>query len=133
MSKKKLGLMIYVVHPKLLSKTQKNKWDIYEEVYIRNGVRNGLMAQSTIVLDCANMEVYKNRSERKDDFYTIVAYLAKSHQQVAEFKEVYDTFLDQMKKVEEDMQKASEGEEVENEDTIEKSEVISSETNSKNV
>lgn len=108
MSKKRFGLMIYVVHPRVLSKKADKKWDIYEEVYVRNGLRKNLLEQSTIVLDCANMEVYKNRSERKDDFYTIVTYLSKSHQQVAEFKEVYDTFTAQMEKVEEEMRKASE-------------------------
>lgn len=119
MSKKKYGLMIYVVHPRVLSKKAEKKWDVYEEVYIRNGIRKNLMEQSTIVLDCANMEVYKNRSERKDDFYTIVSYLAKSHQQVAEFKEVYDTFMTQMEKVEEEMRQAAEEPTTESTDTAE--------------
>lgn len=111
MSKKRFGLMIYVVHPRVVSKKENKKWDVYEEVYVRNGLRKNLLEQATIVLDCANMEVYKNRSERQDDFYTIVTYLAKSHQQVAEFKEVYDTFMSQMEKVEEEMRNAAEASE----------------------
>lgn len=107
MSKKRFGLMIYVVHPRSLSNTQKGKWDVYEEVYIKNGLKNNLLSQSTIVLDCANMEVYKNRSDHQDDFYTIISYLAKSHQQVAEFKEVYDAFMNQMERVEEEMRNAA--------------------------
>jgi hypothetical protein len=112
MRKKKFGLMIYVVHPRSVSKTTKGKWDVYEEVYIKNGLKSNLLMQSTIVLDCANMEVYKNRSEQQDDFYTIITYLAKSHQQVAEFKEVYDSFLNQMEKVENDMKTATESTDV---------------------
>jgi hypothetical protein len=53
------------------------------------------------------MEVYKNRSDHQDDFYTIISYLAKSHQQVAEFKEVYDAFMNQMERVEEEMRNAA--------------------------
>lgn len=116
MSKKRFGLMIYVVHPRVVSKKENKKWDVYEEVYVRNGLRKNLLEQATIVLDCANMEVYKNRSERQDDFYTIVTYLAKSHQQVAEFKEVYDTFMTQMEKVEEEMRNAAEASEVNSEE-----------------
>lgn len=103
MSKKKLGLMIYVVHARSLAKNSQSKWDMYEEVYIKNGLKSNLLSSATIVLDCANMEVYKNRSDHQDDFYTIVTYLAKSHQQVAEFKEVYDSFLEQMERVENEM------------------------------
>lgn len=108
MSKKRFGLMIYVVHPRSLSSTTQGKWDVYEEVYIKNGIKNNLLSKATIVLDCANMEVYKNRSEHQDDFYTIISYLSKSHKQVAEFKEVYDSFMSQVEKVEEEMRKASE-------------------------
>jgi len=110
MSSKRTGLMIYVVHPRILSKKEDKKWDVYEEVYVRNGIKKNLLERSTIVLDCANMTVFKNRSDRQDDFYTIVSYLAKSHQQVAEFKEVYDTFMNQMEQVEEEMRKAAEAE-----------------------
>lgn len=105
MSNKRLGLMIYVVHPKSLTN---GKWDVYEEVYIKNGLKSNLLSQATIVLDCANMTVYKNRSEAEDDFYAIVSYLAKNHQQVAEFKQVYDSFTEQLETVEEEMRKAAE-------------------------
>lgn len=108
MSKKKFGLMIYVVHSRALSKSTKGKWDVYEEVYIKNGLKSNLLTSSTIVLDCASMEVYKNRSDHKDDFYTIVSYLAKTHKQVAEFKDVYDSFLQQMEQVESEMKEAVE-------------------------
>jgi hypothetical protein len=119
MSKNRYGLMIYVVHPRVVSTSAEKKWDVYEEVYVRNGIRKNLLEQSTIVLDCANMEVYKNRSDHKDDFYTIISYLAKSHQQVAEFKEVYDTFMNQMEKVEQEMREAAEEGTTESPDTTE--------------
>mgnify|MGYP005872231031 CR=1 FL=1 len=114
MSNKKHGLMIYVVHPRSVSNTTKGKWDVYEEVYIKNGLKSNLLAKSSIILDCVNMEVYKNRSNNKDDFYTIIEYLAKSHEQVAEFKEVYDSFMSQLEEVEDEMKQVAEKKNYEN-------------------
>lgn len=92
------GIFIYVVHRRSANKETKGKWDVFEEVYVKNGKKDRLMTESSIVLDCNTMSVYKNRHNNSTDFYEILTYLAKNHKQVAEFKEYYDTFNKQMEK-----------------------------------
>lgn len=94
MSKNKFGMMIYVVHTRAASKKDKGRWDVYEEVYIKNGFKSTLATSSSIILDCANMTVYKDRTGTAEprSFDDFINYLAKSHQQVAEYKAMYDQY-----------------------------------------
>lgn len=94
MSRNKFGLMIYVVHPRAASTKDRGRWDVYEEVYIKNGLRKSLATSASIILDCESMTVYKDRTNpttpRSFDEY--IDYLAKNHRQVAEYKEIYDQY-----------------------------------------
>lgn len=102
MSKNKFGMMIYVVHTRAASKKDKGRWDVYEEVYIKNGFKRTLATTSSVILDCANMTVYKDRTgaAKSRSFDEFINYLAKSHQQVAEYNAMYGQFKKAMESLE---------------------------------
>ena len=84
------NLHIYVVYPRAASTKEKGKWDVFEEVYVRNSLKNNLLDSATIVLDCGNMTVRKDRTEQQQGFYHYLTYLAQNHNEPANIKDYID-------------------------------------------
>lgn len=104
------GIIIYVVHNRAASQKEKGKWDVYEEVYIKNGIKHSLMASSTLVLDCSNMKVLKDRHatdslvNTSEKFLQHINYLAQHHTEVAKVRDFINKTLRVQEQLEQEAQ-----------------------------
>lgn len=86
----KKSVYVFVKHVKSASKKERNKWDVFEEVHIKNQLKNHLVDSASIILDCENKEVIKDRSNTNSSYDDIINYLAKNHKSIQDLKHMYE-------------------------------------------
>lgn len=102
------NLHIYVVHNRTAAQKEKGKWDIYEEVYTRNSLKNNLLDSASVVLDCGNMEVRKDRGNTGYTFYEYLSYLAQHHNEPAKIKDYIDNVINAANRAQSELESSEE-------------------------
>lgn len=79
------SLYMYVIHRDQIIGGKKRR---IEEVHFKYRIQRSLYDQSTFVVDMGRQKLEKTRLDRSYD--EVITYLAKSHEEVARYKEIMD-------------------------------------------